>query len=720
MTDSPDRLYQLLPAVYRERDAEQGWPLRALLGVIAQQVQVLDDDISRLYENWFIETCEEWVVPYLGDLVGYRPVFDAGQPGDPATRQGLMLDRILTPRREVANTIRSRRRKGTVAALEEISRDVAGWPARAVEFAHLLSVAQSLHHPRTDRGHTVDLRAGDGLLRSLGAFGALAHSVDVRRVSSRRGRGRYNIPSVGLFVWRLRSYPVTRTPAYCAEQVGPHCFTFSALGNDTPLFLRPAMRAEGAVTGPLDVPTPIRRREFERHPEDYYGRARSLRILVGSPPKAIPPEQIVPANLTGWRYRARPGQVAVDPERGRIAFPPTHPPKRGVWVSYHYGFSADLGGGEYQRRLLESSGPPGPARYTVDPAQGQGAHSGLSEALDQWRTDDPDRAIIEIARSGVYTEQILIELRQDQSLQIRAANGVRAVIRLLDWQTSRPDSLSLSGASGSRCTLDGLLVTGRGVQVEGDLSLVAIRHCTLVPGWGLDLHCEPQRPAEPSIELVETSACVVIDHSIVGSIQVALDEVRAEPIDIRISDSIVDATATERDAVSGPGETYAHAVLQVHRSTVIGRFLVHALDLAEDSIFLGELGVARRQRGCMRFCYVHPGCRSPRRYECQPDLAVLTLKDLPNWKLLPEEERKRLARDAELRVEPDFESLRYGTLTYGRLASRCGPEIARGAHDQSEMGVFHDLYQPQRAVNLQARLEEFVPAGMDAGIIFAT
>jgi hypothetical protein len=35
------------------------------------------------------------------------------------------------------------------------------------------------------------------------------------------------------------------------------------------------------------------------------------------------------------------------------------------------------------------------------------------------------------------------------------------------------------------------------------------------------------------------------------------------------------------------------------------------------------------------------------------------------------------------------------------------------------MGAFHDLFQPQRAANLRARVDEFMPAGMDAGIIFA-
>jgi hypothetical protein len=36
------------------------------------------------------------------------------------------------------------------------------------------------------------------------------------------------------------------------------------------------------------------------------------------------------------------------------------------------------------------------------------------------------------------------------------------------------------------------------------------------------------------------------------------------------------------------------------------------------------------------------------------------------------------------------------------------------------MGVFHDLYQPQREANLQARLDDYVPIGMDAGIIHSS
>jgi hypothetical protein len=33
------------------------------------------------------------------------------------------------------------------------------------------------------------------------------------------------------------------------------------------------------------------------------------------------------------------------------------------------------------------------------------------------------------------------------------------------------------------------------------------------------------------------------------------------------------------------------------------------------------------------------------------------------------------------------------------------------------MGVFHDLFQPQREANLRTRLDEYTPAGMNAGYI---
>ena len=72
MSIDAQTLYQLLPAVYRNRDAEAGGALQALIQVVAEQIAVLEEDLAQLYDDQFIETCADWVVPYIGDLIGYR------------------------------------------------------------------------------------------------------------------------------------------------------------------------------------------------------------------------------------------------------------------------------------------------------------------------------------------------------------------------------------------------------------------------------------------------------------------------------------------------------------------------------------------------------------------------------------------------------------------------------------------------------------------------
>jgi hypothetical protein len=244
-----------------------------------------------------------------------------------------------------------------------------------------------------------------------------------------------------------------------------------------------------------------------------------------------------------------------------------------------------------------------------------------------------------------------------------------------------------------------------------------------VPGWSLDCDCEPCSADEASIRLTNTTARVKIDHCILGSIKVELDQATEEPLRLEISDSIWDATSNERHALSSDRGQLAYTRLTVARCTVFGKVLTHEIALAENSIFNGEVCVARRQTGCVRFCYVPLESRTPRRYECQPDLVRAAVR--ANFPTGTATESDVIERDAELareseRVEPEFASIRYGTPTYVQLSATCAPEISRGADDESEMGAFHDLFQPQRAANLRARLDEYTPAGMDTGIIYAT
>ncbi len=146
------RLFDLLPALYRLKDAQvaasqqlaQG-PLQALLALIEEQLAVVANDLEQLYDDQFIETCAPWVIPYIGDLIGYQPVHGVA----PA---------VASPRAEVAHTISFRRRKGTVLVLEQLARDVTGWGAHAVEFFKSLACSQYMNHIRPRNHYAPDLR----------------------------------------------------------------------------------------------------------------------------------------------------------------------------------------------------------------------------------------------------------------------------------------------------------------------------------------------------------------------------------------------------------------------------------------------------------------------------------------------------------------------------------------------------------------------------------
>ena len=262
---SQERLYQLLPAVHRIRDAEQGEVLRALLGVIEEELQRLEADIGGLYDNWFIETCDEWVVPYIGDLLSVRGLFSV--QGAPFSQRTL-----------VANTLAFRRRKGTAAVLERLARAVTGWPAVAVEFFELLAATQYLNHVRSGKGGTVDLRAMDQLELLNGPFEQSAHLAEIRHIDN--GRGKYNIPQVGLFLWRLEAYFIEQVTLRSVTTADDGRYYFSPLGHDMPLFNRPqTVTVISQRMAEENVPRRLRRRPLYEELE-----ARRQALVDGKTP----------------------------------------------------------------------------------------------------------------------------------------------------------------------------------------------------------------------------------------------------------------------------------------------------------------------------------------------------------------------------------------------------------------------------------------------------
>src|SRR6185369_4535842 len=261
-----NRLYELLPAVYRIRDAElakrleqlegvpQQGPLKALLTVIAEQVAVLEEDLAQLYDDQFIETCANWVVPYIGDLVSARRVFVF-----PGAR--------FTERAFVANTMAYRRRKGTASMLEQLARDVTGWNANVVEFFQRLATTQYMNHIRLENESMAEIRYSEPMEFVSTPFDKLAHTADVRRIASRRGK--YNIPNIGIFLWRINSYSSSNSPAF---RLDDRRYFFDALGRDIQLYNKPETESEIThLAEPINVAMPITRRVLDRRLDNYYG-----------------------------------------------------------------------------------------------------------------------------------------------------------------------------------------------------------------------------------------------------------------------------------------------------------------------------------------------------------------------------------------------------------------------------------------------------------------
>jgi hypothetical protein len=166
-------------------------------------------------------------------------------------------------------------------------------------------------------------------------------------------------------------------------------------------------------------------------------------------------------------------------------------------------------------------------------------------------------------------------------------------------------------------------------------------------------------------------------------------------------------------AIAGPN-------LLVESSTIMGEVSVRMIQLAANSIFTGIVKAELTQKGCVRFSYIPPGSRVPRRYRCQPDLAIKKEIEAAEKIQSPLSYRKKAKIEKSILswLKPVFTHEDYGKPGYAQLALNCPKEIYEGAEDASEMGVFQHLHQPQREANLRASLEEYLPANMEAGIFF--
>lgn len=693
MTDlvvSRDRLYRLMPSLYRLRDASVGEPLRALFAVLESELSNFEDDVAGLYESYFIETCPEWVVPYLADLLDVR---------------GLPPSRFLSARAYVAHTMGYRRRKGTLSALPDLNRDVTGWPTRAVESFPLLSRTQHLLNPRLQNVRTPLLRNLDALALAGSPFDSVQHTLDVRR--------KYHPGKLSLYQWRRFSIRARGHQAALLTAVDPNTasvlpFSFHPAGLSTALYSPgiPISDADNLAAQEASYPGPLRPVAIQAElsaweraaglgvpPESpvYFGTLPVFRVVLERADQSR--TEIKPADMVTMTIAPQSGpvvlparvgtpyQAGVDVAQGYLALPrDLAPAGTRVLVDFSYGAAAEIGGGY----------PHSPSPFAEDAANfelisvrgGETSATScvLSDALAQILPSDSDtpRAVVLQIEDSLNYRLKDITLGRNISLELRAAAGHRP---FLVKYTSATLGAPLTGAPAVTATLgDGATLSLDGVYCP---RFFAIR---VAPG--AQARCDLHHVNANEFQMqAGGSGCALLfsaRRSQLGFLR--------EGAGLQLTAEIMDSVITQ---VMLPGSS-----VTLRGCTVLTSTSVRELTHAQDSLFAGTV-TTKSAVGTLRYCYVPPGSVTPPGYRCLPDVVAREGGD------------PSLCRPVFAAQKPEH-SERY------RLAPVTHRALFVGSSDGGELGVMHHVGARQRERAQQEALADYLPLNLEAELYSAT
>jgi hypothetical protein len=415
---------------------------------------------------------------------------------------------------------------------------------------------------------------------------------------------------------------------------------------------------------------------------------KSIRVET-APGAEVTSDLITAGNLKNFSGAATNKRLIIDPERGRLLFLGAAPPAT-VKVDYHYGFSAEIGAGGFDRSEYYRRHDPPNERYPED---------NYPDAYDRSAFSQPPTLPVLINSAAITAADIdtgaanvigATEIGDSstfgpvgnksgiQNTIIKATNFERPYLRLASsWV------LDTGAQVESFLTLEGLWIGASGnfsLVLRGDYERVTIRHCTLDPG-GVDAQNNPIA----SLPLVVEGAVekLLIDHSIIGPIRIqgagAIEK-------LIIRDSIVQSIAPLVPAIDVPTID-----VEMFRTTVFGAVSCNQLN-ASEVLITGPGNVTDTQNGCFRFSAVLAGSRVPHPYESH------FITDTNHF----------------------FTSRSFGQPGYAQLSLTAPPGLLRGAENGSEIGAFSGQHNPIRFDGLRAKVDEFLPFGLIPVYLFET
>lgn len=771
-------LYGRLPEIYRIRDGEQSPPdrLKAYLGLFEDVLGSVHENIEQLGRDLFIDTCDAWVIPYIGSLLGTTVL-----AGDP-----------WTLRADVADTIALRRRKGTIGAIELLAFNLTKWGAHCVELRENIAWHQHLNHQRPDaggappyaqpgvtrntvmRGGYVTLR--DPAMLSLRGtpFDPYACFPDVRPPSP--GGLRINLPNLAIFLWRLAAYrpPVTRPvqrATIATLLAGPGEASFAVrfdvhpLGQPVTLFNTPQYtptQRPPVVTEVDGTPGPIPRPRLTTGSEagnpgayiavgeytttdpllqDLAIASVGLQFHVPIGPFSGNTWTFRGANLCAWEQPLRPAlrdrEIAIDPVIGRVVLGVATSAEatslaQDLLLTYTYGATGPVGAHPVSR-------PAAPTVWngeTVDlrPVRLRQNVNGLRDALGNLHLstrpivveiDDSFVHDIDVAAvAGAFVENGESNLRLNRTLIIRAISGHRPVVRLAKPLRFRP--LNVLGATSSQQAQFDAVIAQMDVRLEG-------LHLTRAAGFpaGAPLI------ARAAVDRLELTGCTLepdghlrLDNTR-APIQTSID-LRAgygfaipgeetafkETPEIVVDGSIVGPLRIDRPYVL----TLNRSILDAGKGVGADAAADYALTSATDPI--KDWGPPTSVSGITVFGRMRVESASGRGGIWVHRLEVLNNQKgcikfsyfSGNGDRLPQNFSCVKGPDTVLR----FTSEIFEHPAYGQLSLNTDFHIRERGPNDDQMGAFGFLLESHRWRNLQIRIREFMPVGVRPLLVAVT
>lgn len=281
-----DRLYALLPELYRLRDFSdpknepkkfnQTAPgleeLYRFLYVVAAPLAEVRQSIDELHANLFVDTAADWALPYLAALVDLTLIF-------PEARAN---------RRDLRSAVAFRRRKGTPETLERLGNELSERIVATQEGFKRLLVSQDLDFLRPAHGipSLVSPLIGEA---ATGPLDRHAHVVDIRPPTA--ASGRYHPRQIAHWMHATALFPLGEGYPFAYPPALDRRFSFDALGAMTPLRVR-----KESPTDPLRTDL-VRAEHFRAEPARYFDQtglsaARFSVRISGLPAAVAEPEGV--------------------------------------------------------------------------------------------------------------------------------------------------------------------------------------------------------------------------------------------------------------------------------------------------------------------------------------------------------------------------------------------------------------------------------------------